>query len=304
MIKAVTVINGRGEDLRLELADPWSSGIVVQSIDGLGPAKATIHTSSLATMDGDIYNSARVGSRNIVLELKFLWDPDIETVRQRTYRYFPIKQLIYLIIETDNRTLETYGLVESNEPSIFSSEEGTKISILCPDAYFVGIDPWLTTAVTLSSNEPMFEFVVEDPKAASPTINFGELSFGEPKVLTYYGDAPTGITVNMHFNGPVTGLAIYSMMTHETMSINDTILASIAGSGFVTGDDLVIKTSKGQKSAYLIRDGVQINILNALGTDISWFTISNGDNIFAYTATSGATSVICTISYQTLYEGV
>lgn len=110
MIRAVTVTNYLGESKTFELAFPESSGFVVQSISGLGPSKADINMTEISTNDGSLYNSARVNSRNIVMSLKLMFNPQIEDARHETYKYFPIKKRVRLLIETDNRICETYGL--------------------------------------------------------------------------------------------------------------------------------------------------------------------------------------------------
>ena len=111
MIRAVTVTNYLGESKRFELAFPEKSGFAVQSISGLGPSKADINTTEISTNDGSLYNSARVNSRNIVMSLKLMFTPQIEDTRQDSYKYFPIKKRVTLLIETDNRICETYGYV-------------------------------------------------------------------------------------------------------------------------------------------------------------------------------------------------
>lgn len=140
MIKSVTVTNPSGESLVLELKRPDLSGFKVVSITGLGPTDATINFSDLGSGDGSMYNSSRVGTRNIVLTLAFMENPTIEVTRQLSYKYFPTKKLIKIDVETDNRTVTTYGYVERNEPNIFSSEETTQISIVCANPYFTDIN--------------------------------------------------------------------------------------------------------------------------------------------------------------------
>ena len=59
MIQSVTVTNPKGESLKLVLRAPESSGLIIQEISGLGPSKANINSTELATMDGSIFASAR-----------------------------------------------------------------------------------------------------------------------------------------------------------------------------------------------------------------------------------------------------
>ena len=81
-------------------------------------------------MDGSVYSSARTTERNIVLTLAMMFAPTIEDSRQKTYHFFPVKGKVKLVIETDNRQVQTEGYVESNEPDIFSEAETAQISIL------------------------------------------------------------------------------------------------------------------------------------------------------------------------------
>lgn len=137
MIRAITVTNYLGDSIRLELARPELSGFVVRSITGLGPGKANINMTEVATNDGSLFNSSRISSRNIVISLKYLWKDSIEDVRQLSYKYFPLKKKCSLVIETDNRKVEIEGYVESNDPNIFSSNEESDISIIAHFPSFV-----------------------------------------------------------------------------------------------------------------------------------------------------------------------
>lgn len=175
MIRAVTVTNYLGESKRFELAFPEKSGFAVQSISGLGPSKADINTTEISTNDGSLYNSARVNSRNIVMSLKLMFNPQIEDTRQDSYKYFPIKKKVTLLIETDNRICETYGYVESNEPDIFSSDEMTQISIVCPDPYFYSAGPDGTNTTIFYGVEPLFEFAFSNESLTESLIEFGEI---------------------------------------------------------------------------------------------------------------------------------
>ena len=103
MIKSITVTNYLGDSIKLDLARPEESGFVVTSVTGLGSGKANINMTEVATNDGSLYNSSRLPSRNIVISLKYLWQSTIEDVRQLSYKYFPIKKKLTLLIETDNR---------------------------------------------------------------------------------------------------------------------------------------------------------------------------------------------------------
>lgn len=137
MIKSITVTNYLGDSIKLDLARPEESGFVVTSVTGLGSGKANINMTEIATNDGSLYNSSRLPSRNIVISLKYLWQSTIEDVRQLSYKFFPIKKKLTLLIETDNRQAEIEGYTEANDPNIFSKDEGSDISIVCPNPFFI-----------------------------------------------------------------------------------------------------------------------------------------------------------------------
>lgn len=88
------------------------------------------------------------------------------------------------------------------------------------------------------------------------------------------------------------------------MVINTTKLAALTGFGIITGDDIIISTIKGDRSIILLREGIYTNILNCLDRDSSWIRLIKGDNLFAYTATSGASNLQFRVNNQIAYEGV
>lgn len=300
MIKSVTITNHLDESITLELMFPEKSGFVVQEITGLGPAKANINTTNLATTDGSIYNSSRLNERNIVLNLKLLGTPLIEDTRLLSYKYFPIQKRISIQIETDNRICSIYGYVESNEPTIFSNSETTQISILCPDPYFYSAGDDGTTTTILAGIESMFEF----PFSIESEISVGEIIASRTQNIIYNGDSEVGISIYIHATGSVTDLSIYNLTTREVMKIDNTKLVTLTGSGIVAGDDIFISTVKGKKFINLLREGIFINIINCLGISTNWFTLSKGDNVFAFNASVGRTNIHCRIENQTVYEGV
>lgn len=304
MIKSLTIENHLGESINIELENPEKSGFFISKIEGLGPPKAIINTSDMATNDGSLFNSSRVGQRNIVLTLGFLSKPTIEYVRQLTYKYFPIKKQIRFQIETDNRICETYGYVESNEPIFFSSMTGTVISIICPDPYFYSTGEDGVTVSTFYAQDPLFEFEFSNESLTENLIEFGNIISVPEQTIYYEGDADTGIRMYLHALGPVENITIHNTQTRKSMRIDTDKLASLTGFGFGAGDTIIISTIKGAKSIYLLREGNYINILNCLDRNSEWFQLSKGDNVFAYEVESGFANLEFRIENQTLYEGV
>ena len=304
MLKSVTVTNYHGESLKLEMGRPSSSGFYIKRIEGLGPTKANINITERTTMDGGQYSSSHANSRNIVITLGFLFDNGIEDMRHKSYKYFPLKKKVKLLIETDRRTCETYGYVESNEPDIFNKEETTQISIVCPDSYFYSAGNGAKTVTLFSGVDSLFEFPFSNESLTDDEIEFGSIQRSTMGTVLYSGEADIGITIYIHAIGNVTNPTIYNLTTRESMKIDTTRLRLSTGSAIVAGDDIIICTMKGEKSIQLLREGTYYNILNCLDKRANWFQISNGDNVFMYSADSGEGNLEFRIEHKTAYEGV
>lgn len=307
MIYSIVVTNYLGDRIKLELGKPDVSGFLIKSITGLGPAKANVNTTEVSTNDGSLFNSARLSQRNIVLDMVFIntvYGESIEDLRQKSYKYFPLKKSVELTIETDNRYVKTTGYVESNEPNIFSSQEGTQISIICPDPYFYSAGEDGNNVTNFYSIDPMFEFPFSNESLDEPLLVFGEIQIKTDGVITYHGDSEIGVMIYIHAIGPATNINIYNTETREVMRINTEKISSLTGKGIVASDDIVINTAKGEKSITLIREGVSYNILNCLDKNTDWFTLAKGDNIFAFTADSGVTNLQFRVENKVIYEGV
>lgn len=303
MIKTIKVKNPRGETLVMELTNPGTSGFVVRRVDGLGPAKSVINMGESLYLDGSYFNSARVTNRNLVFDLLFQDSTieSIESIRQKTYRFFPMKTPLEIEVETDNRIGVTTGYVESNEPIIFSKEESTQISIVCPSAFWLGRDSVVTTFSGIAAG---FEFPWENPSLTLKLIEFGQVFINTSANVFYTGDTDTGVTIYVSFNGAVNNLTIHNVTTGENMAIDSTKLIALTGANFQAGDFLVISTIKGNKFILLYRGASVYNILNAVDILADWFQISKGDNSFTYTASSGVANMQFSIEHRVVYEGL
>lgn len=186
MIRSFTVTNTLGDSIKIDLAEPEKSGFVIVSVTGLGPAKANIVTSEISTNDGALFNSARMNSRNIVFNLLF-WDTNsgesIEEIRLKSYRFFAPKKKLTLLVETDKRTAEIVGYVETNEPTIFSKSEGAQISIICPDPYFYSAGKDGTMRTVFSGDDPLFEFPFSNESLTENLLVFGEVQLKTSNVV-------------------------------------------------------------------------------------------------------------------------
>jgi len=306
MLKSVTVTNYRDEPLHLELTNPYDTGLIIKGITGIGPVKANINTTELAISDGSIYNSARANSRNIVFTFQLLEDPEtnlVETVRQRTYKFFPLKKMVTLLFETDHRIAVIQGYVESNEPDIFQKEETIQISIVCPSPYFYTPD----STIVLNGVEPMFTFPFSNESVDEDQIIFGNIVSSISTEYYYEGDVDSGVIFHIHCMDFVQNIMVYNMETRERMSINTSVVKAITGSEYndlIAGDDIYLSTISGDRYIYLIRGGKEYNILSSIPKITDWITVRKGSNVFGYTAENGKTNMTIDIYTNVLYEGV
>ncbi len=314
MVKKVTITNyldksvtysfeGPTEEFPYQTTGDDPSGLFITEIEGLGPVKASVNMTQLATANGDIYNSSRLAGRNIVIKARFTYAKTIEEARLLSYKFFPIGHKVKFYIETDNRMAETEGYVESNEPVIFSKECEMQVSILCESPFFTSADPEDNKDTNFSNTEPIFEFIYEN-EGLLPVTEFGSIVNKRENSVYYEGDAETGCIIEIHAVGAAEMIRIYNIKTREMMELDTNKLAALTGAGFDYGDTITICTIKGRKSITLLRNGVVTNVLNILGKDSDWFQLAKGDNLFTYTAESGDTNIQFKISTQIIYEGV
>ena len=301
MIKSITVTNHLNESIKLELGFPERSGFLIQEISGLGPVKADINVSELSSVDGSIYNSARLPSRNIVFKLVLLESPTIEDTRQKSYKYFPIKKRVRLLIETTNRTVEIFGYVESNEPIIFSRQETTQISIVCPNPYFYSEGKQITT---FTGFEKVFSFPFSNESLSDKLLIMGNIIKNQIQTVLYEGDSEIGFNIEIHAVGTAKHVMIYNTNTLENMKIDTDKLIALTGQPIIMGDSIFISTIKGDKSIQLLREGVYYNIINCLDRDATWMFLRKGDNVFAFDAEEGGANLYFRIINQVIYQGI
>lgn len=308
MLQTLTVENFKGETLTLDLFHPEDSGLIIQNIEGLGPPKADILTTEFGTTDGSYFTHARANNRNIVITLAMMFIPQIEDARQKTYRYFPLKKKLKLTVKTDNRTLECEGYVESNEPVIFSEQETTQISIICPDPYLY--DPY-TTERAFSGVMGLFEFpFIQDDLDVSDDhapdlFEFGELRTDTTTNYFYSGDVDIGFIMRIYIqDDDVRQITLFNITTQEQFKIDTDKIETIVGSQLKTDDEIVISTIVGQKGIRLLREGKYTNIIGAIERNASWFQLTPGDNVFAFRAESGEKHILMNFQFRNAYGGI
>lgn len=310
MIKSVTAVNFKGESIKMDLFHPESSGFIIIKIDGIGPGKATVTKNDSKVYDGGTITSARLPSRNIKMEIQFLWVNSIEDVRHKSYKYFPLKKPITLIFETDTRTVEIEGVVESNEPDIFSSEESTNISIICPDPYFYASGENARSKTEFSGINPLFEIPSDigysNESLTEALTEISALYVQSERGIMNYGEVDIGVVISIKPLAIVKGILTISNVTlGQNMSFDLNKIKTITENDFHLGDELVINTLRGKKSVTLVREGKNYNALSCIDTRTDWIYLTSGENTFTYYLDGeGIEDLQFSVTNSILYEGV
>ena len=310
MIKSVTAVNFKGESIKMDLFHPESSGFIIIKIDGIGPGKATVTKNDSKVYDGGTITSARLPSRNIKMEIQFLWVNSIEDVRHKSYKYFPLKKPITLIFETDTRTVEIEGAVESNEPDIFSSEESTNISIICPDPYFYASGENARSKTEFSGINAVFEIPSDagysNESLTEALTEISTLYVQSERGIMNYGEVDIGVVISIKPLAVVKGILTISNITlGQNMSFDLNKIKTITEQDFHLGDELVINTLRGKKSVTLVREGKNYNALSCIDTRTDWIYLTSGENTFTYYLNGeGIEDLQFSVTNSILYEGV
>lgn len=272
MLSRVEVTNRRGNVLTLEMEE--NDGPFQTTIDGLDPVKATFVSSSYAGQDGEQYQSARRGPRNIKMKIEL--DPDFvddtyTTLRNDLYLYFMPKTMVKLrFYMTTGLYVDIDAHVEEFVGPMFEQEPAVNISLMCFKPDF--IDPRRVE--------------LEGFTAATNT-----------NTLIYYpGTVETGVVLTLNANRAVDSFTIYNMgedgIQHQLDFTGD----------LVAGDELVISSLRGNKGITLTRAGVSSSYLYGKSAQSSWIELMEGINNFRVYALGDPIPYL--LEYEVRYGGL
>ena len=262
----------------------------VVNIEGLNPTPAVINTTDSANLDGAIFNSAKLETKNIVILVKI--NGDAEANRQRLYLFCRTKELCTVYYKNQNRDVFIKGYVETFEVNPFDQSQAAQISILCPSAYFTGAQE-ITTDISNNLKRFYFPFAIDydDPIPIS--------EYESERVTNVYNasESDTGVKIIININEDISSVLIKNIKTNEQMLLTY---------AFLEDDVVEINTIKGQKSVALIRNGVRSNLFTAVDRSSTFFQLAMGDNFFSYLVDGGEVEQKAYIKFvwHTIYRGV
>lgn len=285
----VKIQNSLGEVIQLYP----STDYMLVSMTGITPADAAINAVETATQDGAVFNSSHVMPRNLVITFDIRGEgTDVRQRRIRLYRYVKTKQPVRVYLSNDQRDVYIDGYVERMDDAgtIFSERERFMLSIICPSPFFRDNETG-EQAVSFSAVIPLFTF----PFHIADPIPFSRRDESYIKEIENEGDVPCGATLRVSAHGSVSDPWFYNETTGERMTFE---------LDMQSGDELVISTVQGRKSAILRSDGTETNVINALSHDSKWITLEPGSNTIYYNASEGAVNMQLTFTYNILFEGI
>lgn len=254
----------------------------VLSVDGLNPPNSKINTTEIAGMDGVLFNSSKLESRNIVITLKI--KGDIETNRLLLYKFFRIKEKCKLYLKNKSRNVFIEGYVENNECNLFTNDERMQISIICPDPYFKDLE-MLTDDISKVVSKFKFPFSIN----LDNPIPFSEIEFSKNTNVINKSESKVGLIIYANFVGKVNKLEIRNIKTGEILTIEY---------NFIEKDYLIINCNKGSKRIILQRNGEEYNLIANLKVGSTFLQLDVGDNNFSYLADEGETDNLVFIKFS------
>lgn len=267
------------------------SAYQVLSITGLNPPSAQLNTTAVAGMDGAVFNSARLNTRNIVITAKI--NGDVEENRQNLYKYCPTKEKVRFYFKNNRRDVYIDGYIQNVECDLFTNDERMQISIICPQSYLVDVED---TQVNGFSVRSLFTFPFTINNDTPIPVSEHVLD----NVIDLYNDSETevGVIIDIDVGADVGSILIRNTGTGETFTLTHE---------FEDGDHITIDTIKGQKSVTLLRNGVYSNLFSAMQRGSGFFQLASGDNFFAYVVDGDASNngdIMMMFTYYKMYRGV
>lgn len=278
MLEQVDIMGENGSYLPLPLGDP-SSGITVESIQGLEPVKAILSSSKYALKDGEYFHASRRGSRNILIGLGL--DPrygggSVSALRRQLYSVLsPETKVDMTFSMAGEQPVVISGVVESLDTPIFTKTPMAMASIVCHDPDFVDpVEVW----------------------------NTGE---GYPHAIAwrpveYDGSVPTGFRLELGMNALGTGEGFTVYVRHPNGDVQSLeFRAPLQGN-----DDIHISTVPGDKYAKLIRNGSESSILYGVSPQAQWGYFVPGSNEFGVQVTGDTQQSYYEFYYSKRYGGL
>lgn len=277
--------NAVGDQLTFGMNSPFT----VTEIQGLNPPSATINTSQIALMDGAKFNSSKLQMRT--LNIAFAIEYDAAKNRLEVFNVLKSKQYVKMQYIGQYRQVFIEGYIEGIDITYFEMKQIVTCTIVCPSPYFKEAQEIVDE---LQSIIGAFHFPFSS--TADPQLVFGYISNEIGITIDNEGDVECGMVIELFAKEAVSNPKIFNYVTQDYIGLNIDMQQA---------DQIIINTMRGQKSATLLRNGVETNIFNNVMQGSTWLQLSaNGDTFVYEVGTGEASDLDVTFKHYNLYEGV
>ena len=277
--------NSAGDQLTFSQNSPFT----VSEIQGLNPPSATINTSQVALMDGAKFNSSKVNMRT--LNIAFAIEYQAAKNRIELYKVLKTKQYVKMQYIGQYRQVFIEGYIESIDITYFEMKQIVTCAIICPSPYFKEAQMVVNEIQSIVS---AFHFPFSS--TADPQLVFSYINSEVGLTIENDGDVECGMIIELYARQAVSNPKIFNYITQDYIGLNFDMQAA---------DLITIDTRQGQKTATLLRNGVESNIFNNVLQGSTWLQLAAEGSTFVYEVGSGsATDLSVTFQHYNLYEGV
>ena len=260
---------------------------VCVDIDGIGGNDATLNETENANYDGSIVNSGHINSRTIKLFIRITGN--CGKAREDIYRVALLNKYCKLSLINDIRSVYIEGIIKNIDTPLFVKQQKMEISILCANPFFKDIEELVEE---FSLYEKCLHFPYESDEYGHPfTIEHSTIQAN----IVNTGDSDTGCIFVFRANGYVKNPKLFNTDTNEYIKLNIEMQEL---------DEIIINTNAGEKSVMLIRDNVEINIINKFDLTSTWLQMMAGNNKLSYICEEGQKRLDIYVRFTNKYLGV
>lgn len=277
--------NAAGDQLTFGMNSPFT----VTEIQGLNPPSATINTSQIALMDGAKFNSSKMNMRTI--NVAFAIEIQAAKNRIEVFKVLKSKQYVKLYYNGQYRQVFIEGYIQNIDISYFEKKQIVTCGILCPSPYFKEAQEIVNDLQSIVS---AFHFPFGS--TAEPQLVFSYISNDIGITIENEGDVDCGMIIQLYARAAVSNPKIFNYVTQDYIGLNIDMQPA---------DLITIDTRQGQKSATLLRSGIETNIFNNVLQGSTWLQLEANGSTFVYeVGTGSAGDLNVTFNHYNLYEGV
>lgn len=277
--------NAAGDQLTFGQNSPFT----VTEIQGLNPPSSTINTSQIALMDGAKFNSSKMNMRT--LNIAFAIEYEAAKNRIEVFKVLKSKQYAKMQYIGQYRQVYIEGYIESIDITYFEMKQIVTCAIVCPSSYFKEAQEMVNELQTIIS---AFHFPFAS--TAEPQLVFSYINNDLGITIENDGDVECGMVIELYAREAVSNPKIFNYVTQDFIGLNIDMQQA---------DLITIDTRQGQKTATLLRNGVETNVFNNVIQGSTWLQLSaNGDTFVYEVGTGSEADLDVTFRHNNLFEGV